>query len=127
MANPLLALDCPKCGAQLGSPESDGGGYVCAHCGGRSRPKVEVQVQHVVGPRPFNVVATQREIDERKREFEKYSTRDQAARDQRARRAAESRATGRKVAIVVGSVIVALFVAIAAVTLWTFLASRGAS
>lgn len=112
MSTPLLALDCPKCGAQLGAP-TEGGSYICTHCGENSRAKVEVQVQHVVGPQKFNVVATPREIDERKRTFEQSLAKDLVVRQERAT-AAEADARTKKIvlvilaAVVVGLVVVAV-------------------
>ena len=112
MSTPLLALDCPKCGAQLGAP-TEGGSYICTHCGENSRAKVEVQVQHVVGPQKFNVVATPREIDERRRTFEQSLAKDLVVRQERAT-AAEADARAKKIvleilaAVVVGLVVVAV-------------------
>ncbi|MDB5213810.1 MAG: hypothetical protein JWO86_1737 [Myxococcaceae bacterium] len=107
MSTPLLALDCPKCGAQLGPP-GEGGAYVCSHCGEHSRAKVEVQIQRVIGAqKQFNVIATQQEIDERRREFERVATVDRAflaARDQR-RKAADN---GKTVAVVLAIAVLVL-------------------
>ena len=80
MTTPVRALDCPKCGAQLGA-STEGGSYVCAHCGERSIPEVRIQVQQVVGPQQFNVVASQAEIDERKREFDANVAKHQWVKD----------------------------------------------
>lgn len=112
MSTPLLALDCPRCGAQLGAP-TEGGSYICTHCGENSRAKVEVQVQHVVGPQKFNVVATQKEIDERKQTFERSLAKDLVVRQERAT-AEQSDARTRTIVrvvlalVVVGMVIVAV-------------------
>ncbi len=110
----LLALDCPKCGAQLGKPLS-GGEYLCAHCGEHSRPKVEVQIQRVVGPQQFNVIATQAEIDERRRVFELNAAKDQASRAERAQREAAISRSSRTVIIVIAIVLVITGFAVAAI------------
>lgn len=106
MTTPLLALDCPKCGAQLGKP-NEGGAYLCAHCGERSIPEVRVEVQRVVGPQQhFNAVATQAEIDERKKQFEAN-----LAKHQGARKASEQReASGTTKAVLVGLAVVVVII-----------------
>ncbi len=109
MSTPLLALDCPKCGAQLGAP-TEGGSYICSHCGENSRAKVEVQVQHVVGPQKFNVVATQKEIDERKRTFEASLAKDLVVRQERVAREQSDARTKKITLIVVAAVVVGMVV-----------------
>lgn len=105
MSTPLLALDCPKCGAQLGSPTA-GGSYVCAHCGEQSRAKVEVQVQRVIGAQQqFNAIATQKEIDERRREFERVAAVDKAFLEQRDGRRVRDDAAAKSTKVVIGVVI----------------------